>query len=81
MTYQVQKNYGPLAGLAANVLTSALETADTRSWTTLPQAFYVTRARVRPGDQTVVVKTNGKVNFAKKVSIKAGQMQIFRGWD
>ena len=81
INYQVQKNYGPLAGLAANVLTSALETADTRSWTTLPQAFYVTRARVRPGDQTVVVKTNGKMNFSKKVNIKSGQMQIFRGWD
>ena len=81
LTYQVEKNFGPLAGLAANIFTAATETADTRSWTTLPQAFYVTRARVAPGDYQIVVKTNGRVNVTKHVAVKKGQIEMLRGWD
>jgi hypothetical protein len=81
LNYQVEKNFGPLAGLAANVFTAATETADTRSWTTLPQAFYVTRARVAPGDYQIVVKTNGRVNVTKHVAVKKGQIEMLRAWD
>ena len=81
LNYQAEKNFGPLAGLAANIFTAATETADTRSWTTLPQAFYITRARVRPGEHDITVKTNGRVTQVKRVNVKKGQILILRGVD
>lgn len=79
LNYQAEKNFGPLAGLAANIITAATETADTRSWSTLPQAFYVTRVYLAPGTYEISVKTNGKINEAKKISIGRGQMLLMRG--
>lgn len=81
LNYQAEKNFGPLGGLAANLVNAATETADTRSWTTLPQAFYVTRAQVPPNDYEVVIKTNGRVSEAKRVSVKKGQIVMLRGID
>jgi uncharacterized protein len=81
LTSQVEQKFGGLAGLAANVATAATETADTRSWTTLPQAFYITRARVSAGDHEFVIKTNGRVSQAKHVSVKKGQILMFRSFD
>ena len=79
LTYQAEKNFGPLAGLAANIATAATETADTRSWTTLPQAFYISRARVASGEHEVVVKTNGRVSTIKRVNLQKGQILVLRG--
>ncbi len=79
LNYQAEKNFGPLAGLAANILTAAMETADTRSWITLPQAFYITRAFLPPGAYEIKVKTDGKINAVKKVNVTKGQMILLRG--
>jgi hypothetical protein len=79
LNYQAEKNFGPLAGLAANVITAATETADTRSWTTLPKAFYITRAQLGPGTYKVKIKTNGKINTIKSITIKKGQLILMRG--
>ncbi len=81
LTSQVEQKFGGLAGLAANVVAAATETADTRSWTTLPQAFYVTRARLPAGDHEFSIKTNGKITAAKHVSLKKGQIMMFRSFD
>jgi hypothetical protein len=78
INYQAEKNFGPLAGLAANLVTAATETADTRSWTTLPQAFYISRARLTPGDYDIAVKTDGRVRQAKHVTVRKGQMILLR---
>jgi hypothetical protein len=81
LTSQVEQQFGSLAGLAANVAAAATETADTRSWTTLPQAFYISRARLPAGDHEISIKTNGKVTTTKHVSLKKGQILLFRSFD
>jgi hypothetical protein len=81
LTYQAEKNFGPLAGLAANIATAATETADTRSWTTLPQAFYISRARVPAGTHDITVKTNGRVGIAKRISLSKGEIVVMRSVD
>jgi uncharacterized protein len=75
---QVRQQLGPLAGLAANIGAAATETADTRSWTTLPQAFYITRARLPAGEHDFTIKTNGKVTATKHATFKPGQILIYR---
>jgi hypothetical protein len=79
LTYQAEKNFGPLAGLAANIATAATETADTRSWTTLPQAFYITRAKLPPGTSEVVIKTAGRIGEIKKLTAQKGKIHLLRG--
>lgn len=81
LTDQVRQQFGPLAGLVANIGAAATETADTRSWTTLPQAFYVSRARVSPGEHDFTIKTNGKVTAVKHASMKRGQILLYRSFE
>jgi hypothetical protein len=78
LTYQAEKNFGPLAGLAANIATAATETADTRSWTTLPQAFFISRARVPAGAHDITVKTNGRIGVAKRLNLNKGEIVVLR---
>jgi hypothetical protein len=81
MNYQAQKNFGPLAGLAVNVLNNATETADTRSWSTLPQAFFVTRVRLAPGRYQMIIKTNGREENSQIVNVSRGRINLFRSFD
>ncbi len=78
---QARRNFGPLGGIVANVVTAATETADTRSWTLLPQGFFVSRVMVKPGEYQVSVKTAGKTSSIQKVKLKAGQTALLRGWE
>jgi hypothetical protein len=78
---QAEKNYGPLGGLIANVANAATETADTRSWTLLPQAFLVSRVRLNPGKHDVTIRTGNRSTDKKSLSIKAGQYLIYRDID
>lgn len=80
INYQAKREFGPLGGLAANVLTLAAETADTRSWSTLPQAFYVTRVRLTPGQYNISIKTNGQKRPVD-VTIRRGRIQTLRSFD
>ncbi|MCU6435126.1 hypothetical protein LPB67_15215 [Undibacterium sp. Jales W-56] len=51
---QVNKNLGPLAGLAANLAVAATESpADDRMWRSLPERVFVARAFIPPGDYDV----------------------------
>ncbi|WP_455222403.1 COG3014 family protein [Kaarinaea lacus] len=66
-------------GLLVNLTGTLLEQADTRSWTTLPQAIYMARISLKPGTYNLAVRIvssyDGKdktVNF-DGVRIKAGQ--------
>ncbi len=54
------------------------ETADTRQWTTLPAAVYVTRKIVKPGEYSVEITNNGRVKTIKKIRLKKGDVQIIR---
>ncbi len=73
---------GPLAGLAASVVGAITETADTRSWTTLPDEIQVLRAWVpvqrRERKVTVqVVPDNGKP-INREAVLKPGEKIFLR---
>lgn len=50
---------GLLAGLATTATLAAVDTPDTRSWTTLPANVAIARMRVRPGKHRVRVSARG----------------------
>lgn len=51
---QVNKNFGPLAGLAANLAVAATESnADDRMWRSLPERVFIARAFLAPGEYDV----------------------------
>lgn len=78
---EMEKKYGPMAGLmtniAGNVAASALEQADTRSWRTLPGEIYIARSFVPEGQYQVAVENcHGDQKSLDPVSIKAGETKI-----
>lgn len=75
---EAYKNFGPLGGIAANIFAAATETADTRSWTLLPQAFYITRTRLSPGKHDIEIKTAGRISEMLSVDVKEGDVAILR---
>lgn len=77
MNSQAKKNFGELGGLAMNVFTAATETADTRSWTTLPAAVYAARLPVTSGKQRLVLENKGK-SGELEIEIKPGELKILR---
>ena len=77
-TQQVERNFGPVAGLAANIYGAVSETADTRSWVTLPSAFYVTRRMLKPGQYKATFYNNGKLERMASISLKPGEMKLMR---
>lgn len=80
MTEQANKNFGPLAGLAANVFSVVTETADTRGWTLLPEAISISRAWVQPGKHPMKIMTNGRLDQTELVEIAPKKMAIFRSY-
>lgn len=76
VTDKVEKEFGPLAGLLTSILGAATETADTRSWTLLPQAFYVTRMNLKPGSYNIQPYIRGRSSLIEKVKIKKNKITI-----
>ena len=76
-TQAVRDQFGELAGLAANALSAATETTDTRSWMLFPDAFYISRIRLKPGKHVLQVTTEGRTK-EQPVTIKAGRLMILR---
>jgi len=74
--YQAGKNFGVLGYIGANVAAAVTETADTRSWTLMPQAFYVNRIRLAPGKHSVETKTASKVTNLVSVDIPANTLKF-----
>lgn len=78
ITDQAYQHLGLLGGIAANVYSVVTETADTRGWTLLPEALYITRLRLPVGKHTIQVKNEGRVNQVMSVDVKKGQLQLLR---
>ncbi len=55
---------GLLVGLAVEGALTAADTPDTRSWVSLPDAIFVSRTRVPPGEHTVEVSYRGRIRRA-----------------
>lgn len=74
--YEAEKNFGILGFIGASVAAAVTETADTRSWTLLPQAFYVNRIRLAPGKHSVELKTASRVTQVLSVDVDAGSLKF-----
>ena len=74
----VHDNLGPLAGLLSNVVTAATEVADTRSWMTLPDSFYVTRKKLPAGTYTVQTVSNGRKSKKRNIKITEGRITLLK---
>jgi hypothetical protein len=75
---QTRQQFGMGAAIVANIFTAATETADTRSWTSLSSALYVTRARLPAGEQQIRVKTNGEFEELEKLKVPERGLVIIR---
>lgn len=62
---------GLLLGLATTATMSAVDTPDTRSWSTLPAKITIGRVRVPAGEHTVTLKARG-TQRTHKVQVDAG---------
>jgi hypothetical protein len=78
LAQQARKELGVAGLIAASVYGAVTETADTRQWTTLPGAIYVTRKIVKPGDYNVEISNSGKIRSIKKIRLRKGEVQIIR---
>lgn len=73
ITDAADRNFGPLGGLLANIIMASTETADTRSWTLLPQSIYVARVQSEKEldsyqirlESKKVVPSSGNINFVR----------------
>jgi hypothetical protein len=80
VTQRAEKEFGALGWLAGNIYGAVTETADTRSWALLPAAIKVTRLQVKPGTYDLTIFNDGKTSRVRKVSIKAGELQLIRDY-
>lgn len=78
LTEQAHKNFGPLGGILANAVSAVTETADTRGWTLLPEAIFVSRALVKPGKRAIEVRTGGRTGQHPTVDVKKGGIVFLR---
>lgn len=62
---------GLLAGLATSATLTAVDTPDTRSWSTLPSNVAIARLRLPPGEHTVRIHARG-VTKDYRVSLRKG---------
>ncbi|KAB8036277.1 hypothetical protein GCL60_15955 [Silvanigrella paludirubra] len=69
----------PLAGLAANVFSVATETADTRSWTTLPDTIQVLRVPIIANKETAIsIKPEFGSTISYNVKLSPGEKKLIR---
>ena len=54
------------------------ETADTRSWSLLPESFSITRIRLKPGVYKIQIHTDGRLSKISTVRIQKGKIRIIR---
>lgn len=77
-TEAAHENFGALGGLAVNLLAAATETADTRSWTSLPDGMSISRVELPPGKHAVQIFHDGRLADTQSVEIESGKIHIFR---
>ena len=78
MVQKTREQYGEFAGLVANVVAVATETADTRSWLTLPSVISVTRVPLNPGSHELKIYTDGRLDL-EEIKLRRGEVKILVG--
>lgn len=72
---QINKNLGPLAGLAANLAVVATEgPADDRMWRSLPERVFIARAFLPPGEYEM--NFSGRPDDTSKVTVDGRYMVV-----
>ncbi len=69
-TEKATEQFGVVGWLVGNIYSVATETADTRGWTLLPAAYFVTRTALPPGKHGIKILTQGRVMEIKTVEVK-----------
>jgi hypothetical protein len=64
----------PGLGVVVSLVASAVDTADVRIWSTLPDNIQVARLRLPPGTYDLTVRVRGGTRVLKNVTISAGQI-------
>ncbi len=78
MVQQAREKYGEFAGILANAAAVATETADTRSWLTLPSVIGVTRVALKPGSHELKIFTDGRLDL-EEIKLRPGEVKILVG--
>ena len=78
MVQHTREQYGELAGLLANAVAVATETADTRSWLTLPSVISVTRIPLDPGSHELKIYTDGRLDV-EDIKLRRGELKVLVG--
>lgn len=78
LTQKAEKDFGALGYIAGSVYGAVTETADTRGWSTLPAAVYVTRVFVKPGTYQVELMNDGRKDEERSITLKKGQVLLLR---
>ncbi|UCZ57079.1 hypothetical protein LGV61_02040 [Desulfurispirillum indicum] len=79
---EVQEQAGPLAGFIANIASIATETADTRSWLTLPQEIHMVRLSLPAGEHELQLEILGAFGQVvdslrlESVTVEAGGIAV-----
>ena len=78
LTEEVRRNFGELAAIAFNIFNVITETADTRSWTLLPEAYFISRIRVPAGSRTIRIESGGRLSRVETIKVPKGGLVILR---
>ena len=81
MIQEARQAFGPIGGTIANLITTATETADTRSWSLLPQRFYMSRLWLKPGKHIVKVFSSPERYKTHHIEVGSNQILFLRDWD
>jgi hypothetical protein len=76
LTEKATENYGLLGWIIGNVYSVATETADTRSWTLLPESYMVSRVALTAGKHRIKIVTDGRLSGFREVEIKPNQLTL-----
>ena len=74
---KAQEEGGKIAGFLAGAVGAVLETADTRSWRTLPREFRMARLVLPPGIHDLSVRIVGRDGMSGEVAI--GSVEVRPG--
>ena len=78
LTEKIGEAAGPLGQVLANVYSVVTETADTRSWTLLPDSFYTTRIQVEPGTYDIALESGGQIQKMEKITVEKNKIYLIR---
>jgi hypothetical protein len=74
----VGRQFGGLAGLGVSVLGAAVETADTRGWTTLPDKIQIKRHWLKPGAPHRIQVSGGGNSEEVTLTFNPGEKKLIR---